>query len=339
MAEKKIDFSGRSSINLYGGGFGVVHMMGAVNFVLPRSKVVLMEGVSAGALLSSILISYDFNIEKVIEVWLEIDKRGAGDVFRTSALGIRNWFGSGFYKHDGVRDIIKRYINVEKIMAWEGEVIVVAENMTRGGRNVPFSNKDERVIKNPSLMVEGVLASTCLSPLFPPLAVEGEWYRDGLTCSLAASVERDIDNIFIMLSHNLDEGAGEHHENEHIIRQFISQMRAAVRKDIIKDIKYLKSMGYQLIEQNPTDIFDGVPVSKLKRVVNKIKDTVEAMNPLNPEPINERAITQDKAVLFTPTNSVKSLRTDEFKKGDMKIAIDRSMKEIEEFSQRLEREL
>lgn len=335
----EIVFPGRSSMNLYGGGFAVVHAMGAINFVLPRSKIVLIEGVSAGALLTSILVSHDFNIEKVVEVWLEIDKRGAEHVFRTNALGMRNWFGSGFYKHDGVRDLIKRYINIEKIMAWEGESIVVAENMTRGGRNVPFSNKDERIIKNPSLMLEGILASTCLSPLFPPLAIEGEWYRDGLTCSLAESVERDIDNIFIMLNHRLDEGAGEHHENERIIRQFTSQMRAVVRKDIIKDIKYLKSVDYKLIEQNPTDIFDAVQVSKFKRVVNKIKDTVEAINPLNPEPINERVIAQNKAVIFTPTNSVKSLRTDEFKKGDMKIAIDRSMKEIEEFSQRLEGEL
>ena len=343
MPENEVSFPGRSSLNVYGGGLAAVHSMGAIKFLLPRSKINFIEGVSAGALVTAILISNDFNVEKVIEIWLEIDQEGPAKIFRGSNIAglnipIRNWLGKSFYKNDGIKEIIDKYVSVEKIMAWEGEYIVVAENLTRG-RKMPFSNKDERFQKNPGLFKSAILASASLRVLLPPVLIEGEWYSDGFTCSLVASLEREIDNIFIILSSRLDEGAGEHHENDRILDHMIGNTRSVVRDKIMADIKHAKRSGWRLIEQNPTDLFDDVKPDRRLQAINLLKDAAEALNPLSSEPIEERAIGQRKVIIFTPTNAVKTLKTDQFNKGDMKIAIERTIKEVGDFAQELAKQL
>lgn len=339
MSENEVSFPGRSSLNVYGGGLAAVHSMGAIKFVFPRSKINFIEGVSAGALITSILISNDFNVEKLIEIWLTIDNLGAKSIFKTNNLGgFRHVSGPAWYDNDGIKEVINKYVNVEKIMAWEGEFIVIANNITRG-KKIPFSNKDESMQKNPELMKSAILASSSMGGLLPPVLIEGEWYRDGLSCSLVASIDRDMDNIFVVLSHKLNEGAEEHQENDFWGRQFIHTLREAVRDSVIKDLKYAKKLGYKLIEQNPTDFFDDVEASKQTHLKNLIKDTVNAINPLNPESIDERTIAQRKAIVFTPENPVSTLKTDEFRKGDIKMAIERSMKEIEVFAEKLAKQL
>lgn len=341
MQENEISFSGRSSLNVYGGGLAAVHSMGAIKFLLPKSKISFIEGVSAGALITAILISSDFNIERLIEIWFEIDKKGAGYIFRTNNLAgvrFRHLFGKALYDNDGIREIIDKYVNVEKIMAWDGEFIVVVKNMTKG-RKLAISAKDERIQKNPDLIKIAILASASLGGLLPPVLFEGEWHRDGLTCSLVASIERETDNIFVVLSHRLDEEAGEHHENDLWYYQFIGNIQDGIRDKVIADIKHAKRLGYKIIEQNSTDIFNDVKVDKRIQIKNLVKDAVDALNPLNPEPIEERAIAQRKLIIFTPTNPVTTLKTDNFKKGDIKMAIERSMKEVEDFSKELAKQL
>lgn len=337
MAGKKIIFSGRSSLNLGGGGFAAVHGVGAIKFLLDKSNIVFIEGVSAGALGATILISCDFDIEKLIQIWLEIDQLDAGHIFKTR-WGIRDWIGKSLYINDGIKELINRYVDVEKLVNWKGECIVVADNITRG-RNVAFSTKDERIQKNPLLMKDAILASASIGGLLPPVAIEGEWYRDGGTCSLKASMDRDIDNVFVVLSHRLDEGAGEHQEEEGWPYQTLYQLRSIVRNSIVKDAKYLKSEGYKIIEQNPTDLFDDVKVKPGAQFKHFVKDAIDAVNPLNPESLEERVIAQKLLPIFTPTNSVRTLKTDKFHKGDMKLAVGRSIKEVEEFAERLEKEL
>ena len=311
--------------------------MGPIKFLTDRSNLVFIEGVSAGALVAAILISCDFNIEKLIQVWLEIDQLGANHIFRTR-WGVKDWMGKSWYINDGIKELINRYVGIDKLMAWDGEFIAVADNITRG-RNEAFSTKDGRIQKNPLLMRDAILASASLGLLLPPVAIEGEWYRDGGTCSLAASLERDIDNIFVVLNHRLDEGAGEHQEEELGVYQGINQFRGMTRNSIVKDIKYLKSEGYKINEQNPTDLFDNVKVKTGVQFKHLVKDTINAVNPLNPESLEERVIVQRTAPIFTPTNPVQTLKTDKFRKGDIKLATDRSIKEVEEFAERLAKEL
>ena len=345
MAGGNIQLPGRSSLNLGGCGFAAAHSLGPIKFAQEHSKIVFIEGVSAGALVAAILISCDFNIEKLIRVWLEIDQLGASHIFLTkNRWGVKDWVGKSWYINDGIKELINRYVNADKLLDWEGECIFVADNITRG-RNFAFSTKpqDERLQKrlkeNPEVLKEAILASASLAPLLPPIVIDGEWYRDGGTCSLVASDDRDIDNIFVVLNHRLDEGAGEHQEEEWNIYQGVNQFRAAVRNSVVKDIKYLKSIGYKIIEQNPTDLFDNVKVRPGAQLKLLVKDTIDAVNPLSLEPLEDRVITRKLAPIFTPTNSVRSITTDKFPKGDIKLAINRSIKETEEFAERIEKEL
>lgn len=323
----------------------IVRAVGALKFLWPRSKVILIDAVSAGSILGSIFISQDFNIDKLIEILKEIERDGPRSIFRSDSFGgIPHYVGDSLYDNGGLKKLIDRYVIPEKIYAWEGEFLVAAENLTRDV-TMAFSNKDPDILKRrdrDEIVRLWILASASLDGVFPDVPIDGELYNDGLTCSLEASVEREIDNIFILINRRLNSGIEESQEDIHWWLKLLNRQRRlalkAVRKKVVADIKYLKSEGYQVIEQNETGIFDKVKVKPTARFRQVAKDLASALNPLSGEPLEDRGIFEKKTIIFTPTRPIKALGFDSWGKQDISNQIEQSIKEIEEYAEKLERE-
>lgn len=331
-------FGGRSSIHGYGGGFSVFHSVGPLKYLLKNcSNIEIMEGVSAGAILLGIIISCDFDIDKLIKIGLEIDKMGPRSIFRSNNWNnLPHYTGPHLYDNDGIKELITRYINAQKIIDWKGKYIAVAHNESLG-INVPFSNKDEGM--TPDRLNLGILSSASLGMLLPEVEIDGEFYSDGLTCSIATSIENKMDNIFLLINHRLD-GSDLLLRNRVWLKKQIATLRRSVRQAIVKDIKHAINNGYQLIEENPSRHFEDVEVNKKSILKNVLGDALDAINPLNPESLTERAITKRKIIPFTPFNPVTTLDTDEFNPGDIKTAMERRETEVERFAmERLEKQL
>ncbi|MBI3046281.1 MAG: patatin-like phospholipase family protein [Candidatus Harrisonbacteria bacterium] len=331
-------FEGRTSVHAYGGGFSVFHSVGPLKYLHKKcSNIEVMEGVSAGALLLAIDISHDFDIDKLINVGLEIEKMGPQSIFRSSNWkNVPHYTGPNLYDNEGIKELISRYVNAKKIIDWKGKYIAVTHNESLG-INVPFSNKDEGM--TPERLNLGILASASLGMLLPEVEIDGEFYSDGLTCSIANSIENKMDNIFLLINHRLD-GSDLLLRKKFWQKKQIATMRRSVRQSIVKDIKHAINSGYQLIEENPSRHFEDMEVNKKSVIKNVLGDAIDAINPLNPESITERMIIKRKTIVFTPFNPVATLDTAEFNLGDIKTAMERRETEVERFAkERLEKEL
>jgi len=213
-----------SSVGIVGGGGGMrgCTQVGWCEDLIPAllkagAPIRYLGGTSVGALNMSKLAEAQTDnellscLKELRAVWETIEKKGSDYIFPLSGLKIAL---ASFRKNslldgktlwrllkDPAKDVgsldTHRLLNSPRIFD------VFVENETTGRQEI-FSNKDERVRKNPEILIKALVASASVPPFFPPVLIEGNWYRDCGYITLSRAIAAGCSTIFVLLPYPED---------------------------------------------------------------------------------------------------------------------------------------
>lgn len=326
---------GKTAFIFSGGGFTGAYSVGFLKALTAKGiRPDFVQGVSVGSINAAKFL--ESGVEELEKRWLKIQELGPSSIFDSPIFHsanfefkLRNWRhwknlilklrSPAICDNDRLFKLLIRDLDFQAIVDSDIEFQVITFNKSKNTQEV-FSNRDDRVRKNPPLLGQAILASCSLPFFLPPVLINGEWHSDGQTFKLKEAINAKCDTIFLFLNNQfgplkLDFG---NLKSYHLLLLELQTMNNSLAK---KGIKRAVENGYELIQNNPSPEFDDVvnikPAKKLKRTAKKIVDDVaEAVTDDNVELKNIFA--RHRIIAFTPPSIISSYFTLGFKQPDPK---------------------
>jgi len=309
---------GKVAFLVGGGGFAGANSVGFLKALLAKGiRPDFIQAVSVGVLTSAKLIECDFNIKQLEEIWMNIQKIGPASVFDKKEIPLNIARGSSsLFSNKKVYESLVKRINFNAIVNSPIEYQLVTTNATYGCK-VVFSNKDEAVQNDPSLLEKATLAAVGLFGFLPPVFINNEWYYDGMTFRLGEAIKRGCDTIFILSNTPLENDKQKNFNFGELkwYRSTLFGFQAAVTDLAVTEIEYSVHEGYNLIENNPSELLKHLqnkPARFRRRLRKILNDAVEVVTSENPQ----RVLIPHRIVLLTPTDPIPTLHTMDFRMAD-----------------------
>ncbi len=322
---RKVDIMnlGKVGIIFNGGGFTGSYSVGFIKALATRGiKPLFVQSVSVGVLSGGDLISTNWDVDALEQKWKKIEQLGSNKIFGRTWTGLfKNFRGSNLYSNDGASKFVIDSLDSESIVASPIEFQVVTFNENRLRHHI-FTNHDPLFHENPKLIKQLMLAAISLQGFLPPVMINGEWHSDGGTFVLGEAIKAKCDTIFILsnsrLCYNTYSDTG----------RLPWYLRIILRVDFANDLLEIRAIrraiysGYKLVENNPSTIFSNVqPFIKYKG--QKLKVIISAMQKALSDNLTN-IYTPRRIISLTPTNPIPSLKTRDFRKGDITAAINQA---------------
>ena len=299
-----------------GGGFKGVYSMGFIEALYLKGIVPIFgEGVSINALMLAKLVASNWNVLEVKKIWLKVQEMGPSYIFDKGILEMSlNLFRtrSSLSSNRKIVNLLLNNIDFQAIADSPIHFQAVTYNKTRR-RQVIFSNKDAKVQQDPKLMATAILASLSPPLLLPPIFMNGEWYSDGKMFRLGNAVRARCDTIFILFNGNLDSDPTDF-GSLGIHKQWqAGQMEESIML-IEREIRWAVSRGYDLIENNPSPIFEDIrempKPKKIRRRLKHFADSVLETVTAGADP--EQVFIPHRIILLTVPKPIASLTITDF---------------------------
>lgn len=330
---------GKVGIIFNGGGLAGGYSMGFVKALANKGiKPDYVQGVSVGALTSASLVATNWNIEETTKIWLKIQELGSSSVFnwKDIPMNIVHANPSLFSDSAALQEII-RDLNLQTIINSPIKYHVIANNRNKK-KITAFSNHDPLLRQDPTRLHTILTAAIGLYGVLPSVLIDSEWHGDGMSFMLNEAIKARCDTIFILLNDQFGMSPRNYGELP-FYRQFVSGFHDVVMQLDEREIKYARSHGYDVIENNPSGRFDDTnPTHKKirRRIKHLIDDTVEAVTTNNDV---TDIFSPHRIVVLTPPSPIPTLHTLGFKRsnpkigypGDISLAIEQCSKLPDEF--------
>lgn len=330
---------GKVGMIFNGGGLAGCYSVGMVKALGDKGiKPDYVQGVSVGALTSAKLISTGWNVDETIKLWLKIQELGPSSVFNkwdltTTAPRMKQ----ALFSEQRIMDLIIDNIDCKALTDSAIKYHVVANNRNRKKFGV-FSNRDAATKEDPERFKKILQASTGLYGFLPSILIDGDWYGDGMSFMLNEALKSRCDTIFILMNDQFSATPKNYGDLPYYL-QFISGFHDCVMQLDEREIKYARSRGYEIIENNPSGRFDDTNPSHKKirrRLKHLVDSTVEAVTGNSDV---EDIFSPHRIVILTPSSLIPTLHTLSFKSanskinypGDVSLAIEQCSKLPEEF--------
>ena len=305
---------------LSGGGLSGAYTVGHLKAVTAKGiKPKYLQGVSVGSLTGAeYLIS---GVEGVEKKWLNVQTLGQSSIFNRKDIPF-NMRSSSLFGNQRAFNLLIKDLDFQALVDSPVEFQIITAREATKTRKV-FSNRDEKIKKDPSQLGKILLASIGLPGFLPPVLVNGEWHSDGNVFKLSEAIRAKCDTIFIFLNHPI---TVEEHEEKDFgkmkwYQRFVLGMQILNQMLIIGEVKRAVEAGYELIQNNPSPVFDDVikrPLLKqIKRKAKKLTDDIDEV--VHGDVALGKIFTQDQIALITPSNAIASLYTIGLKQPDPKI--------------------
>jgi predicted patatin/cPLA2 family phospholipase len=335
---------GKVGIVFGGGGLAGCYSIGFIKALTAKGiKPDYIQGVSVGAITSAKLLSTDWNIEDVEKSWLLIQSLGPSSIFDRREIPMNAArLNPSLFSNQKILKLMIETINLDKIINSPIEYHIIAYNCNKKEVTV-FSNRNEIIKNNPELLKKTILASIGLYGFLPPILINEDWHADGMSFMLNEPIKAKCDTIFILLNNNWGKNQTNYGKLS-FYKQIISGFHDLVIQINEREIKYAKSRGYGIIENNPSGRFDDIDpfYKKIRRKIKHIVDnTVEAVKT---DAEIENIFLPHRIVILTPPNPIPTLDTIHFQQadlrngyqGDIKTAIEQCSHLPDEFWEKLE---
>lgn len=310
---------GKVGMIFNGGGLAGVYSAGFVKALADKGiKPDYVQGVSVGALTSAKLISTNWNVDEMLKLWLEIQKRGPSSIFPKWDFRKLVFFPQAIFNEQHIWNFIINTIDCKALVDSSIKYQVIANNRNKK-KFVAFSNNDEATRKDPSRFKKILQAATGLYGFLPSVLIDGDWYGDGMSFMLNEALKARCDTIFILMNDQLSATQRNYGELSFLL-QFISGFHDCVMQLDQREIKYARSRGYEIIENNPSGLFDDTnPFHKKirRRIKHLVDSTVDAVKSNSDV---EDIFSPHRIIVLTPSNLIPTINTLSFKGPNPKIA-------------------
>lgn len=276
-----------------------------------------VQGVSAGALTSAILIANDWNIEEVEKIWLKIQELGPSSVFNAWDIP-KNAprLQPSLYDDRNIIELIIKNIDFKAIADSKREYHIIANNRNKK-KFVAFSNHD-KAIKEDSQRLQKILRGAIgLYGFLPSVLIDGDWYGDGMGFLLNEPIKARCDTIFILMNDQFG-STNRNYGALPFYRQFTSGFHDVVMQLDEREIKYARSRGYEIIENNPSGRFDDTNPFH-KKIRRRIKHFVDSAVDIAKSGSDvEDIFFPHRIIILTPPNPIPTLHVLGFKQANPK---------------------
>lgn len=311
---------GKKGFILNGGGLAGCSGPGFVKALAKKGiKPDYVQGVSVGALILAILMSNGWNIEEVVKLWLKIQKLGPSSIFNRWNISINvPLFRPSIFNEKNIFDMIIKNIDCRAIVESPIKYDIIANNRNKK-KIVAFSNHDAPTKENPDRIKKILQAAIGFYGFLPSVLINGDWYCDAMGFSLNEAIKARCDTIFILMSDQFG-GNQKNYGGMSFLHHFVSGFHDLTMRRNEEHIKYARSRGYDIIENNPSGRFeDANPLHKKFR--RKIKHIVDsAVEAVTANSDVEDVFCPHRIVILTPPNPIPTLHLLGFKGADPKIA-------------------
>ena len=303
-----------------GGGLTGCSSVGFVKALAKKGiKPDYVQGISVGALTSAELISTNWNIDKLERLWLKIQELGPSSIFNKWDIS-KNvpLFRPSIFNEQNIFDMIIKNIDCRAIVESPIKYHIIANNRNKK-KIVAFSSHDTPTKENPERIKKILQASTGPYGLLPSVLIDGDWYCDAMSFSLNEAIKARCDTIFILMNDQFG-GTQKNYGELSFLLQFISGFHDITMRRDEEHIKYARSRGYNIVENNPSGRFDDAnPLHKKfrRKIKHFVDSTVEAVTGnSNIEDI----YSPHRIVILTPPNPIPTLHYLGFKGANPKIS-------------------
>ncbi len=334
---------GKIGMIFNGGGLAGCYSVGFAKALAEKGiKPDYVQGVSVGALTSAKLISTDWNVGELEKLWLKIQEIGPASIFNKWDLTrTAPTLSEALFDERNILDRVIRTINFKAIVDSPIRYHVVANNRNKK-KFVVFSNNDPALRENPDRYKEILQAATGLYGFLRSILIDGDWYGDGMSFLLNEAIKARCDTIFILLNDRIGPTPKNYGELSFYL-QFISGFHDCVMQLDEREIKYARSRGYDIIENNPSGRFDDTNPNHKKirrRIKHIISETIEAAKT---DGDVADIFSPHRIIILTPPNPIPTLHTLSFKQanpkrgypGDISLAIEQCSKLPDEFWEKI----
>jgi len=325
-----------------GGGLAGCYSIGFAKALAAKGiKPDYVQGVSVGALTSAKLMSNGWNIEEVEKLWLKIQELGPSSIFNKWDLKKAIMLPQALFDERNILERVIKTINFKAITESPIKYHIVANNRNKKEFAV-FSNQNPAIKENPNRYKEILQAATGLYGFLRSILIDGDWYGDGMSFMLNEPLKARCDTIFILMNDKFGP-TQRNYGGLSFYLQVVSGFHDCVMELDEREIKYARSRGYEIIENNPSGKFDDTnPFHKKirRRIKHLINETVEAA-----KTDGEMAdiFSPHRIIILTPPNPIPTLHTLSFTKanpkigypGDISLAIKQCSELPEEFWEKL----
>jgi predicted patatin/cPLA2 family phospholipase len=314
---------GKVGMIFNGGGFTGAYSVGFAKALAARGiKPDFVQSVSVGVFSGGDLIGTNWDVAALEKKWKATEQLGSTKIFGRRWAGLlKNFRGPHLFSNEGTSKFLVDSIDLEAIAASPIEFQIVTYNEKKLRHEI-FSNHDPGVRQNPKFIKQLMLAATGLQGFLPPVMINGEWHSDGGTFVLGEAIKARCDTIFILSNSRLCYSTCA--DTGHLPWYLRIVLRVELANNLleIRGIRQAMYQGYQLVENNPSAVFNDVHPRK-KREGQKLKKIISGMRKaLSVDP--EKILIPQRVILLTPTNPIPSLSTRDFLKGDITAAIDQA---------------
>ena len=333
---------GKIGIIFNGGGLAGCYSIGFVKALAERGiKPDYVQGISVGALTSAKLISTNWDIEAVEKLWLKIQELGPSSIFNKWDLKKAIMLPQALFDEKRIWDLIVKETDCQAIVNSPIRYHIIANNRNKK-KMTAFSNHDPAIKADPERIKKILQGATGLYGFLQSVLIDGDWYGDGMGFMLNEAIKARCDTIFILMNDQFGMVPRNYGELPFYL-QFISGFHDIVMKLDEREIKYARSRGYDVIENNPSGRFeDANPLhKKLRRRIKHLVDS--ATEAVSANSNVEDIFSPHRIVLLTPPNPIPTLNTLTFKManpktgypGDVTLAIEQCSKLSDEFWSKL----
>jgi predicted acylesterase/phospholipase RssA len=305
---------GKIGIIFNGGGFLGAFSVGYIKALWEHGiRPQYVQGVSVGALNAAKLIETESSKE-LEKIWLKIEKAKAYSIFNWKDIpGNVLRRSESLYSNKGLLDIIQK-INPVKIINSPIEMQIVTFNESKGEKEI-FSTKDERFIKNPSLLKQVILASASIPGILPPVKMGDQQYSDGIYFSLEPMIQTGCDTIFLFLNDQFAEEGKRWDERLFNMKNFLYEEVVSFRiKEAIKEHPDFTLENEDLNEE-------GRKIPSIIKRINNIRQQLKSMasSIASGDDIN---FVRHRIIPITTRTLISTLHATAFEVGDFKAAIE-----------------
>ena len=326
-----------------GGGLAGCYSIGFIKALAAKGiKPDYVQGVSVGALTSAKLMSNGWNIEELEKLWLKIQELGPSSIFNKWDIS-KNvpLFRPSIFNEQNIFNLIIKNIDCRAIVESPIKYHIIANNRNKK-KLVAFSNHDAPTKENPDRIKKILQAATGFYGFLPSVLIDGDWHCDAMGFSLNEAIKARCDTIFILMNDQFG-GTQKNYGEMSFLLQFISGFHDLATRRNEEHIKYARSRGYDIIENNPSGRFDDVnPLHKkfrrkIKHIVDSAVEAVTANSDI------EDIFSSHQIVLLTPPNPIPTMHLLGFKgtnstisyPGDISLGMEQCSNLPDEFWEKL----
>ena len=232
-----------------------------------------------GLLLPQNLSLTNWNIEKCGKALAKNPELGPSSIFNKWDIS-KNvpLFRPSIFSEQNIFDMIIKNIDCRAIVESPIKYDIIANNRNKK-KIIAFSSHDAPTKENPDRIKKILQAAIGFYGFLPSVLIDGDWHCDAMGFSLNEAIKARCDTIFYPNERPVRRKSKNYGEVSFLL-QFISGFHDLTMRRNEEHIKYARSRGYNIIENNPSGRFDDVnPLHKKfrRKIKHLIDSAVEAV--------------------------------------------------------------